>query len=293
MKPAPFEYRRPSSVDEALEQLADSGDDAKVLAGGQSLIPSMNFRLAQPGVLIDLNGIGELDYINRNKGELTIGAMTRQRTVERNKLILQHDPLLADAMPLVAHPQIRNRGTMGGSIAHADPAAELPAVMLARQAQFRVRNRTNARNITAADFFVGLFTTSLDPDELLIEIRLPPLPPNSGCAFMEISRRHGDYALVGVAAVVTLDSNGQCTDARIGLLSVGDGPVLAGETEKVLLGTRPTQNAIEAAANTAAYTDVDPPSDIHASAAYRRQLVKVLTRRTLCRAFARATEKGR
>ena len=209
MKPAPFEYRCPSSVDEALEQLADSGDDAKVLAGGQSLIPSMNFRLAEPGVLIDLNGIGELDYINRNKGELTIGAMTRQRTVERNKLILQHDPLLAEAMPLVAHPQIRNRGTMAGSLSHADPAAEFPALCLLLEARMKAMSVAGTRTIAADEFVVDLFTTALMPGELLAEIAIPALPPRVGWGLEELAMTQGGFALGHADGTLRSDRRGR------------------------------------------------------------------------------------
>ena len=288
MKPAPFEYASPATLDEALALLAEHGGDAKPLAGGQSLIPAMNFRLARPAVLVDLNRIAELAYVRPESGGIAIGAMTRQRAVERSDVVARAAPLVAEATPSIAHPQIRNRGTVGGSIAHADPAAELPAVMLALEARFRARSSSGERSIPAGEFFKGMLETALGPDELLLEIALPPLPPRSGTAFLEVARRHGDYALVGVAGVVTLDPRGRCTVARLGLLSVGDGPVLATEAGKVLAGQTPSEELLRAAGDAAATRDVDPPSDIHASAAYRRQLVAVLTRRTLARAFERA-----
>ncbi len=294
MKPAPFDYFAPGTLDEALALLAEHGDDAKPLAGGQSLIPAMNFRLARPRVLVDLNRVGALSYIRAEKGGggggggVEIGAMTRQRAVERSDLVARAAPLLTEAMPAIAHPQIRNRGTVGGSIAHADPSAELPAVALALDARFRARSATGERTIVVADFFKGMLETALEPGELLVEIALPPLRPRTGTAFLEVARRHGDYALVGVAALVTLDATGRCQAARMALLSVGDGPVLAVEAGKTLVGQQRSDELLRAAADAAAKRDVDPPSDIHASATYRRHLVGVLTRRVLVRAFERA-----
>jgi aerobic carbon-monoxide dehydrogenase medium subunit len=294
VKPAPFDYFAPGTLDEALALLAEHGDDAKPLAGGQSLIPAMNFRLARPRVLVDLNRVAALSYVRSEKagggggGGVEIGAMTRQRVVERSDVVARAAPLLAEAMPAIAHPQIRNRGTVGGSIAHADPSAELPAVALALDARFRARSATGERTIVTADFFKGMLETALEPGELLVEIALPPLRPRTGTAFLEVARRHGDYALVGVAAVVTLDATGRCQAARIAFLSVGDGPVLAVEAGKTLMGQKRSDELLRAAADAAAKRDVDPPSDIHASAAYRRRLVEVLTRRALAQAFERA-----
>ena len=288
MKPAPFDYFSPATVEEALALLVEHGGDAKPLAGGQSLIPAMNFRLARPAVLVDLNRIAELAYVRAASGGVAIGAMTRQRAVERSDDVARAAPLVAEAMPSIAHPQIRNRGTMGGSIAHADPSAELPAVMLALDARFRAKSATGERSIPAGEFFKGMLETALAPGELLVEIAVPQLPARSGTAFLEMARRHGDYALVGIAVIVTLDPRGRCKAARLSLLSVGDGPVLATEAGKVLAGQNPSEELLRAAADAAATRDVDPPSDIHASAAYRRQLVAVLTRRALARAFERA-----
>ena len=290
MKPAPFDYFAPSTVDEALALLQEHGDEAKPLAGGQSLIPAMNFRLARPRVLVDLNRIAALAYIRSETNGVAIGAMTRQRTVERSDVVAGAAPLLAEAMPSIAHPQIRNRGTVGGSIAHADPSAELPAVALALEARFRAKSAARERWIAANDFFKGMLETALQPGELLVEVALPSLPAKSGTAFLEIARRHGDYALAGVAAVVTLDARGRCKAARVAFLSVGDGPVLATEAGKVLVGQRRSDELLRAAADAGAQRDVDPPSDIHASAVYRRRLVAVLTRRALGRAFERAEQ---
>jgi CO/xanthine dehydrogenase FAD-binding subunit len=287
MKPASFKYFCPRGLDEALALVAEHGGDAKPLAGGQSLIPAMNFRLATPAALVDLNRLDELSYIDVDGGDLRIGGMTRQRAVERSPLIARLAPLLAETMPSIAHPAIRSRGTIGGSLAHADPAAELPAVMLALDATVVVRSARGRRAIAASDFFTGLFSTAIEPGELLTEIRIPSATERRGFAFREISRRHGDFALAGVAASVTVDERDCCRDARIALLSVGDRPVLADQARTVLLGQMPTDAALRAAAAAAA-ADIDPPSDIHASAKYRRQLVNVLTRRALEQAFLRA-----
>ena len=290
MKPAPFEYHRPASVDEALALLAEHGYDAKLLAGGQSLVPAMNFRLAAPAVLVDLNRIPGLDGIQEADGRLRLGAMTRQAAAERNPLIAARAPLITETLPYVAHAQIRNRGTMGGSIAHADPAAELPAVMLALDARFHLRGPGGTRMVPAGEFFTGLFGTALEAEEMLVEVEVPAAAPRTGWAFDEVSRRHGDFALAGVAAVVQVDDEGRCTSARIALLSVSDAPVLAARAADALLGQQPGEGAIRAAAEAAAEGDIDPPGDIHASPAYRRQLVDVLVRRVLPRAFARAAQ---
>ena len=289
MKPAPFEYFRPRSVEEALALLAEHGGDAKPLAGGQSLIPAMNFRLATPAVLVDLNGLSELAYITDGSGDLRIGAMTRQRAVERSGLVSARVPLIAETMPHIAHPAIRNRGTIGGSLAHADPAAELPAVMLSLKASFIVSSQAGNRQVPADEFFVSLFSTAVQSGELLTEVRIPAPPERSGFAFQEMSRRHGDFALVGAAAAVKLDRHGKCEDARVALLSVGDRPMLAEQAARVLMGQPPSAESIRAAADAASTQDIDPSSDIHASARYRRQLANVLTRRVLERAFERAT----
>ncbi len=288
MKPAAFEYLAPDSLEVALAAVAEHGGDAKVLAGGQSLIPVMNFRLAQPAMLIDLNGVRELDYVRREAGELRIGAMTRQRRLEREPEVARAAPLLAEAVPWIAHPQIRNRGTVGGSLAHADPAAELPAVALALDARFRLARRGGERWLAAGDFFTGLFATALEPDELLVEIAVPEAPPRTGWAFLEVARRHGDYALVGIAARVELDERGDCRAARCVFLSVGDGPVEARQAAAALAGRPLTAEIVGQAATLAGERDIDPNGDIHASAAFKRHLATVLTRRALDLAASRA-----
>lgn len=286
MKPAAFEYYRPRTLDEALLLLTEHGSEAKPLAGGQSLIPAMNFRLATPSVLVDLNAIDHLSHITEHAGGLRIGGMTRQRALERSAAVARHAPLVAATMPFVAHAAIRTRGTLGGSLAHADPAAELPAVMLALDARFTLQQQVGSRSVSASEFFVGLFTTAIEPGELLVEVDVPSLPPGSGVAFQEISRRHGDFALAGAAAMVSLDDSGRCTRARVALLSLGDRPVVAEHVSTTLVGHTPSPEAIRAAADAAAEHDIDPTSDLHASSAYRRHLAAVLTRRVLERAFA-------
>ncbi len=289
MKPPPFAYVAPRSLEDLLEALAEHGGDAKILAGGQSLLPVLNFRLAQPAVLIDINGVAELDFLRAgDDGGLRIGALVRQRRLERDPHVAHRAPLLAEALPFVAHPQIRNRGTFGGSLAHADPAAELPAVALASEARFRLVRKGGDRWVAAHDFFTGLFATALEPDELLAEIALPAPEPGSGTAFVELARRHGDYAMAGVAARVALDREGRCRTAKLVYLSVGDGPVDARHAAEQLVGRTIDAESISAASEIAATTEIDPVGDIHASADFKRHLVRVLTGRALTTAHARA-----
>jgi carbon-monoxide dehydrogenase medium subunit len=289
MKPAPFKYYAPTTIQETLATLAKHGYEAKVLAGGQSLIPMMNFRLAQPSILVDVNNVADLSYIRPTKdGGLLVGAMTRQRQVEHDPLVAERAPMVHEAMPKIAYPQIRSRGTLGGSLAHADPSAELPAVSVALNARFRVRSQAGERWVPADEFFLGFFTTVLQPHELLVEVALPPMPPHSGWSFLEVARRHHDFALVGVAAAVAMDGKEQCQQAKMVFFSVGDGPVVARQAAEVLKGQVPTPEAIREAAEGVARDDVDPSSDINASAEYRRHLVSVLGRRALTQAFERA-----
>jgi len=293
MKPASFEYYAPQTVSEAAATLAQHGYDAKALAGGQSLVPMMNFRLAQPSVLVDLNGVSELFYITPTRdGSVRIGAMTRQRQVEQSPLVGQVTPMLHAALAKVAYPQIRTRGTLGGSLAHADPSAELPAVAVALGARLRLQSGRGDRWVAAADFFQGFFTTVLEPGELLVEILLPPPPSGSGWSFMEVSRRHHDFALAGVAAMVRLNARQECEDVRLVYFSVGDGPMVANQAAALLRGQTPTPEAIEEAARTAGRDDVEPGTDNNATAEYRRHLVEVLGRRALTEAFARARGEG-
>jgi CO/xanthine dehydrogenase FAD-binding subunit len=284
VKPPPFEYFAPDTVDEALSLLAAHGDEAKALAGGQSLIPVLNFRLARPAVLVDLNRIASLAGITANNGALRIGAMTRQRHAERNALVHECAPVLAQALPHVAHPQIRNRGTIGGSVAHADPAAELPAIALALDAKLRLRATSGERWLDARNFFTGLFSTALAADELLVEIEIPPLPAGAVCAFEEVARRHGDYALLAVAAVIVLDGDRICREARLAYINAGPGPQRAPAAEAILIGQRLDAEVLRACAE-AALRDLRPGNDVHASADYRRQLARVLTVRAISKAL--------
>ncbi|REJ83102.1 MAG: xanthine dehydrogenase family protein subunit M [Acidobacteria bacterium] len=295
MKPAPFRYCAPETVDEALELLAtgDPEDEVKLLAGGQSLVPAMNFRLARPGLLIDLNRIAELASIaTRDDAEgsiLRLGAMVRQSAAEHSPDVARLAPLMGEALPSVAHTQIRNRGTVGGSLAHADPAAELPAVMLALDARMHLRSVRGERAVDAGDFFLGLFETALEPDEMLTAIEIDAASAVEGSCFEEVSRRRGDYALAGAAARVRLDADGTCRFARLTFLSVADLPVRALEAEQMLLGERPHDELLRAVAEHAARREIDPGSDIHASSAFRRHLAAGLARRTLATAVSRAT----
>jgi carbon-monoxide dehydrogenase medium subunit len=288
MKPAAFDYQAPADLGEVLELLAESGDDAKLLAGGQSLVPAMNFRLARPSLLIDLNGVPDLSYLHEENGELVIGAMTRQRQVERSPLVASRLPLLHETMPWIAHPQIRNRGTFGGSLAHADPAAELPSVVLALGGRFHLQSRNGDRWVDAEDFSQGLFETARQADEILLEVAIPFQKPGSGWAFEEMARRVGDFAMVGVGVVLEMGSGGAIEKARIGLVSVADRPILAPRAAAMLIGEKPSDPLFRAAAATCAQEEIDPTDDLHATIDYRRHLTAVLVRRALERAAARA-----
>jgi carbon-monoxide dehydrogenase medium subunit len=291
MKPAPFEYQVPESLEQAMDLLHAYGSDAKLLAGGQSLVPAMNFRVVQPRALIDLNHVRGLDYIlEENQVSLRIGAMTRERRLEFDPLIARRSPLLAEAMPHVAHPQIRNRGTLGGSLANADPAAELPVIMLALGARLKARSAAGERWVAAPDFFSGMFTTDLAPDEMLVEIELPLIPKRTGWSFMEFAPRAGDYALMGVAVLLSLNERGICKRARVVYLNAGDGPIDAVNTARLLEGETLHVEIIETAAALASEKEINPYGNVHASIEYQRHLARVLTRRALEQALKRAVE---
>jgi aerobic carbon-monoxide dehydrogenase medium subunit len=287
MKPPPFEYAAPRKTDEALALLAQHGDRAKVLAGGQSLLPLLNFRLAQPEVLVDVNRVAELAYVRPVNGGLAIGALTRQHALERSEAVRARLPIVAEACRLIGHLPIRHRGTLGGSLAHADPASELPAVMVALEAEMTASRVGGRRTLPADQFFIGIFTTALAPDELLTEIRVPGLPPRTGSAFVEIARRAGDFALVGVAALVTLDDGGRVSRARLALCGAGPTPLRAREAERVLVGERPESRVLDDAAERMAAA-TDPPGDIHASAAFRKKLARHVGRQAIEMAVRRA-----
>lgn len=290
MKPALFKYVLATSREEALALKSEYGDEARFLAGGQSLIAMMNFRLLQPAVLIDINPIAELEGTRfETGGTLRIGAMTRYRDVERDGTLTARQPLIAQAVPFIAHSQIRNRGTVGGSLAHADPAAELPAVMMALGARMRVQSAKSERWIAADDFFLGIMTTALGPDEMLLEIEVPPPPSGAGTCFMEVARRRGDFALAGVAATVALQ-DGDCIQASLAFCSLGDRPINGRAATEPLVGKPMTEAAIEEAARIARDL-VEPMGNIHASKQFQRHLAAVLTGRALRLAAERADSR--
>jgi carbon-monoxide dehydrogenase medium subunit len=292
MKPASFEYLAPTTLGEAVSSLASFDGDAKVLAGGQSLVPMLNMRLARPGLLVDLGRIEALDYIRESGGRLEIGAMTRKRTVEQSALVASRQPLLHAATRLVAHPQIRNRGTVGGSMAHADPSAEYPAVAVVLDAELRAVGPDGERSIAAQDFFVTYLTTALSPAEVLAGISVPCMPEGTGWAFTEIARRHGDFAMVGAAITLTLDARGHCAEPRIVLFGVGPVPVRPREAEQLLNGERPFSELYREVGRKVSEEIDEPLSDVHASAEYRRHLAAVLTQRGLEEAVTRAGAKA-
>jgi len=286
MKLPPVEYEAPGTVSEVLDLLAEHEDEASVLAGGQSLIPLLALRLAQPAVLIDINGVAALSGVSTNDGWVTIGATTREYVAEESATIAESVPLLAAALPLIGHEAIRSRGTVGGSLAHADPAAELPAVARALNAEFVVRGPSGERVVPAAEWFEGYLTTSRGPDELLTEVRFLAARPGTGTSFQEVARRHGDFAMVGLATSVTLNA-GTITDARLAFAGVSDVPARATAAEELLEGERPTAELFDEAARVAA-ADIDPPSDLHGSAEYRKKVAAALVRRGLREAVSNA-----
>jgi CO/xanthine dehydrogenase FAD-binding subunit len=288
MKPARFNYHDPKTLDEALSLMAQFGEQARPLAGGQSLVPLMNFRLIRPAHLIDLNGVHELSYLKAENGMLRIGATTRQRELERSTIVAQRWPLLREAVSFIGHIQIRNRGTVGGSLAHAFPSAELPVAMVTLDASFILRSSANQRAARAEDFFLSHMTTVLEPGEILTEIKVPSLPANTGSSYQEVNRRHGDFALAGAAALLALDGAGAICHARLTL--TGATPIRSLEAEEFLLGKKPSEAVFRDAAQRAT-TNLEQDSDIHASAEYRRDACAVLARRALTQAAQRAAEQ--
>jgi carbon-monoxide dehydrogenase medium subunit len=288
LKPPRFEYHAPRTATEAVSLLKQCGTESKVLAGGQSLVPLLNMRLARPSALVDINRVRELDYIREENGALAIGALTRQRTIEQSAVVRERQPLLYAAVRHIGHPQIRNRGTVGGSLAHADPAAELPAAAVALGGEIRALGPNGERSIAAGDFFLTFLTSALDQEELLVELRVPAVAPATGWAFTEVARRHGDFALAGAAVVVTLDSSGRFLSAAISLFGVAPTPIRAAAAEASLVGEAPSLAVQEHAASIAAAGIDHPVSDIHGSSEFRRHLASVLTRRALAEAAERA-----
>jgi carbon-monoxide dehydrogenase medium subunit len=287
MKPAPFRYHDPTTVAETLALLVERGDGSKILAGGQSLIPVMSLRLGRPADVVDINKVVSLDYLRQENGGLAIGALTRQRTVELSEVVGRLNPLLIEASHQIGHIAIRNRGTVCGSLAHADPAAEWPALSVAMDATIVIEGASGRRQVAASDFFLSYFTTCLAQDEMLIEVRVPALPPGAGWSFLEVSRREGDFALVGVAAWLGIDGQGVCTDCAVSLLGVGPCAVRARGVEQRLRGEALNDQVFVRATHDLP-KELEPDSDVHASADYRRAVAAVLTRRALATARRRA-----
>ena len=283
MKPAPFAYHRPGTVAEVIDALSRF-EDAKLLAGGQSLMPMMNFRYVTPANVVDLNRVPELTGIAEDGDAVVIGAMTRQREIKDSALVAVRCPLLAEALHHVGHTQTRNRGTLGGSLAHLDPAAELPGVLLAHDAVLEVEGRDGARSIPMSQWPLGYMTPALEASELLVRVRIPAWPPGHGFGFSEVARRHGDFAMAGAGALVQMDG-GSIRRCAIALVGVDDGPVRLDVAEALLTGNAPTPGRLDAAARAA--LDVPGIEDVHASAAYRRKIAAVVTRRALDQALAR------
>lgn len=291
MKPMPFRYVAPSDLEAALVAMHDHGDEVKALAGGQSLGPLLNLRLASPSVLVDLRRVDELAGEPVIDGEFVrIGAMTTDADVERSGVVATECPLLAEALPFVAHRTIRNRGTVGGSLAHADPAAEVPAVAMAAGAELLVRSVRGSRTIPVQEFFTGYFTTTLAPDELLVDVRFPRGGRNSGSAWAEFAPRNGDFAIVGVAVMLQIDADGAISSANVVCAGVADRPWCATAAASALLGQPPGQDLFAEAAALAS-RDCTPQDDLMASAGYRKQLVALLTSRALAGAAARLEER--
>lgn len=291
MKPPRFEYFDPTTVEAALNLLGEHGENAKVLAGGQSLMPLLNFRLVRPQALVDLNGIDALAYVRPWDGGLAFGALTRQRALERSAVVRERCPLVAQAVPFIGHVAIRNRGTIGGTLAHADPAAELPAVVTALGGTLVLRSVRGERVLPAERFFVSYLTTAATPDEILVEVRLPGAAPRTGSAFQEVSRRHGDFALVGVAATVSLGADGVCTAASVAVAGVGPVPLRVDDATRLLLGEKPDERTL-AEVGRRVSEQLTPDADLHASSEYRKQVAGVLVRRALGEALRKARGGG-
>ncbi len=284
MKPSAFEYFAPNTVEEALDLLERYGDEAKILAGGQSLIPIMNFRLGRPEVLIDINRIKELDYIREEGDELVIGALTRERDLELSPLVQEKCPILSKAISFIGHVPIRNRGTIGGSLVHADPSSEIPTTICGLDAEMRMVGPSGERTLKPEEFFLTYLTTSLDPSEILVEVRIPTLPQSAGWSFTELSRRSGDFAIVAVASILFMGDGDLCEEARISLGGVAPTPVRAEEAEELLSGQKITETLIEKMGQEAVdATDAEP--DYHASAEYRRDMARVFVQKGLREAW--------
>jgi CO/xanthine dehydrogenase FAD-binding subunit len=293
MKPAKFDYYAPANVEEALDTLAELGYDGKVLAGGQSLIAAMNFRMARPAALVDLNNVSELSYIKPTAdGGLAIGTMTRVYKVENDPEVAKRFPLLPEVAKYIAHAQIRRRGTFGGAIAHADPAGQLPSIAVTMDANVLIRGKGKERWVKATDLIIGPFMTIIEPDEMLAEVVLPANPPHTGSNYQQVSRQSGGYAQAAVASVVTLDENNKCKFVRLVLMGVGEVPILSQKASEILVGQPGGEDIYKAVAEAAASNEIDPATDLHATADYRRNLIRVLVTRSLTAAFDRAKKGG-
>ena len=286
MKPPSFEYRRPDTLEEALALLEQYGDAAKVLAGGQSLLPLMAFRLARPSVIVDLNRVDGIDDINLQDASLEMGSMTRHRAVERLRQVADRCPMISDAVAEIGHVAIRNRGTVGGSIAHADPAAEWPLLALLLEARFKVQSSRSSREVRAAEMFRGYLETALAPEEMLVRLEFELPPVGAGTGFIEVAARHGDFAMGGAGAILLI-ADGVITEARVGIMSAALTPVRAREAEAWLVGQEPTDDVFEAASR-AVDEAISPLGDVHAPADYKRNLARVTAKRALVRARDRA-----
>lgn len=282
-----FEFRAAHTPAEAVALLKEHGGDAKVIAGGQSLMPLINLGLAQPKLLVDINGITDLGFVERRDGTLAIGALVRHRTLEHSDLVRQSCPLLAEALPLIGDRQVRNRGTIGGSLSHADPVAEIPTVATCLGATVHVEGPNGGRDLSASDFFVTYLTTALESDEILTEVRFPTFLAGTGVSFKELVRRKGDFAIVAAAAAIRLAPDGTCSEAHLALAGVDATPRQADAAASLLQGRMPGPQLIEEAAK-AACEGIDPESDVIASADYRRSMAPIFARRALTEAFERA-----
>ncbi len=293
MKPAPFAYIAPDSLQEVLEILHQYGSDVRLLAGGQSLIAAMNFRTLKPAVLVDLNRLPELAYIRHEAGDdVRIGAMTRQRTLERDPIIERDLPLMHEAVPFIAHVAIRTRGTLGGSLAYADPAGDQPTITTALRARLKAVSKAGVRWIPIDDFFVEAFRTALKSDEALVEIAIPPMTAGTGWGFEELARRQGDRVMMGVSTTVMLDENNICREARLVYQNAAPTPRLAKNAARLLVGQQGSPELFAEVAGLASQKEIDPPTDVHATADYRRNLARALTLHTLKAAFDRARRGG-
>ena len=287
MIPPSFEYLTPSNISDAVALLQKHGDEAKILAGGHSLIPAMRLRLAEPGYLIDISGIGGLDYIQEESGQLRIGAMTCEAALEESEIVQNKYPLLLDTAKMIADPSVRNMATVGGNLAHGDPANDHPATMLALRASVIAEGPNGTREIKIDNFFPDFFTTALSEDEILTEIRIPTPPSASGGAYLKIERKVGDYAAAAVACQLNIDSSGSIENIGLGLTNVGSTPIRASSAEELLKGKKPDENMLAEAGHLAA-ADSEPMEDLRGSAEYKIALVNELTQRAIKLSIQRA-----